>query len=205
MNLSQISDEKLFRESTKGNQEAYNHLIHRLLTYSVGITINVLNELSIKGYDLSEAQSIASQCILISLDKYDFQTPLRLYFRYIFLRDLFKSIESYLEDVSFRVGVELDEFCYEDERYSRHEYVGTAEEDPKENFELNELKIILNERKEGEPKFNRQQRKALLMKMKGYTVDEIAKSLRISSSQARRMLEKDDMGTPLQEIKIKLK
>ena len=43
------------------------------------------------------------------------------------------------------------------------------------------------------------------MKMQGYSISEIASNLRISSSQVRRLLEKDSEGTPLQEIKIKLK
>lgn len=184
--------------------EAYNNLVNRLLTYAYGITINTLSQLTVKGYDMSEASCVADQCALIAISRYEYGMPIRAFFKTIFVRELTKSIEKYVEEVSGRTWVELDEECY-DERYSKSECIGTREEDARANYEINELKIILNEKRENESKESQRQRKALLMKMEGYSVEEIAKSMRLSSSQVRRLLEKDDEGTPLQEIKIKLK
>ncbi|MCQ3035064.1 MAG: helix-turn-helix domain-containing protein [Bacilli bacterium] len=205
MTLVDLSDEELFRIASKGDEEAYNHLVNRLLKYAVGIMYNTLSQVQVRGYDTAEALSIADRCVLITLSRYEYGSPIRVYYRTIYLNDLCKSISRYIDEVSERSNVELDESCYDSERFSKAEYVGSEDENPQASYELNELKIILNESIKNESKFNQRQRKALLMKMQGYSISEIASNLRISSSQVRRILEKDSEGTPLQEIKIKLK
>ena len=89
-------------------------------------------------------------------------------------------------------------------RSTFHDIVGSNDEDPRKNYELNQLNLILSSpsRKKGK---NSNQAAVLKLKKDGYTINEIAEKLKISVAQVRRLLEDDKEGTVLNDIKILLK
>ena len=202
MSFESASDEQLYRLAARGNQQVYNELVNRLFTCAKGIIYNVLTQNNIKGFDVKDAYCLAYQDILTTFSHYQYGRPIRVLFRTIFVRDLLKLIDKYQQECISMNPINLDSEI--STRSTFHDIVGSNDEDPRKNYELNQLNLILSSpsRKKGK---NSNQAAVLKLKKDGFTINEIAEKLKISVAQVRRLLEDDKEGTVLNEIKITLK
>lgn len=199
--MIKLIDEQLILIARRNYDVAFDYLSNKYLLYGRKLIGRFINQKNIKNYRNDEFLYIFYNSLGKAIKTFSSTNNTFLtYFKKVLLRDLNNATNAILVDI-----VKLKNPVFLDYLIDNDTAIGELIEDkhvlsPKDYVDYKDAFLRLSSKNETIKKHSLQ-KQIIILKYKGYTLKEISKKLNIDVGAVRRILLKDDDGTPLNSIR----